>query len=472
VTTQTAKTDGTRARPPSILRPPYRTATAAIVLVITLIAFEAMAVAAALPTAARALHGLSLYGWAFTGFLLADVVGMVASGQLCDARSPRLALTLGLIGFTGGLVLAGTATTMTQLIAGRGVQGLSSGLLITAVYVVIGETYPESLQPKVFAATASAWVLPALLGPLVSGGLAQHVSWRWVFLGLVPFVLVGAGMLSMAMRRLPQRAAAAKSGPFRADPRRIGRALSVAAGVGAMESAGQHRSWIGIVLVIVGVAVASWGLRGLLPAGTIRVRHGVAAPVALRGLLAGAFFGVEATIPLALTVQHGYGATVAGLPLACAGLSWATGSWWQGRIKDETDDHRRVNMMRTGFIQVAVAAAAVGYAEQSGAPGWLIYPAWALAGLGAGLTMSSTSVLLLRHTTDAERGADSASLQLADATSSAITTGGAGVLVAVAAAASISYNTAFGVVGAVLAGVALLGAVVTGRAAGPAAIRP
>jgi MFS family permease len=457
----------------SILRPPFRTATTAIVLVITLLAFEAMAVSAALPTAARALHGLSAYGWAFTSFLLATVVGMVISGQVCDGHGPRLALALGLVSFTAGLLLAGTATTMTQLIAGRAVQGFGSGLLITAVYVVIGETYPESLQPKVFAATSSAWVLPALVGPLVSGALAQHVSWRWVFLGLVPFVVIGAAMLSVAMRHVPRRdlpPRTSRSGL--ADPRRIGRAIAVAAGVGALESAGSHRSWVGILLALAGIAVAGWGLQPRLPAGTATVRHGVGAPVALRGLLAGAFFGVEATIPLALTVQHGYGATVAGLPLACAGISWATGSWWQGRIKDETDDHRRVNMMRTGFVQVAVAAAAVGYAEQSGAPGWLVYPAWGLAGLGAGLTMSSTSVLLLRHTSDAARGADAAALQLADATASAITTGGAGVLVAVAAAATISYNTAFAVVGAVLAGVAVLGAVVTGRAAGPALGRP
>ena len=45
------------------------------IVVITLIAFEAMAVAAALPTAARELHGLRGYGWAFTGFLVANVVG-------------------------------------------------------------------------------------------------------------------------------------------------------------------------------------------------------------------------------------------------------------------------------------------------------------------------------------------------------------------------------------------------------------
>ena len=58
---------------------------------------------------------------------------------------------------------------MVQFVLGRVVQGLSAGLLITAVYVVIGEVYPEALRPKLFAAISTAWVVPSLVGPIVSG---------------------------------------------------------------------------------------------------------------------------------------------------------------------------------------------------------------------------------------------------------------------------------------------------------------
>ena len=85
-----------------------RGTTVGLLILITLIAFEAMAVSAALPTAARDVHGLAGYGWAFTGFLVANIVGMVASGQLSDARGPRPPLVAGLAFFLAGLVLAGT----------------------------------------------------------------------------------------------------------------------------------------------------------------------------------------------------------------------------------------------------------------------------------------------------------------------------------------------------------------------------
>jgi len=97
-------------------------------------------------------------------------------------------------------------------------------------------------------------------------------------------------------------------------------------------------------------------------------------------------------------------------------------------------------------------------------PGWLAFIAWVFAGLGAGFTMSSVGVLMLKFTTDADRGADSAALQLSDATASALTTGVAGVFVAAASRGAISTTTGFVVLDVMMCGVALVGAAVAGRA--------
>jgi MFS family permease len=450
--------------PPSIFSGPLRTTSGGILILVTLIAFEAMAVSAALPTAARELHGIGGYGWAFTGFLVANVVGMVVAGQVSDGRGPRGPLVAGLVAFVLGLVTSGTAVTMAQLVAGRVVQGLGSGLLITATYVVIGEKYPGEVRPKLFAALSSAWVLPSLVGPVVSGTLTQQASWRWVFLGLLPFVAVGAALMLPVLRTLHVPPAGRSSAL--ADPRRVVRAFAVAAGIAALEQAGQHPSAPAIGVAAAGLVALVWGLRTLLPAGTVRLRPGVPAPVAMRGLLAGAFFGIESMVPLTLSVQHRYGATAAGLPLACSGLTWAVGSWWQGRAGEHGPNHR-VGLLRAGFAFVVAAAVAVAVCAQPGVPGWLIYPAWSLAGIGAGLAMSTASVLLLEYTTDADRGADSAALQLSDATVSALTTGVAGVLVAAAARGALGYTAAFTVLDLAMGAVAGVGVLAAGRARAP-----
>lgn len=437
-----------------------RATTFGLLTLITMIAFEAMAVGPALPTAARDLHGIGAYGWAFTAFLVANVVGMVAAGQRSDVHGPRLPLLGGMGLFVAGLVVAGSATTMVQLVAARAIQGLGGGLLITSAYVLIGETYPEALRPKVFAATASAWLVPSLLGPLVSGLLTQHASWRWVFFGLVPFVVVGSLLMMPVVSTLHRPPVHDRA---LADPWRIVRAVVVALGIAGIEQAGQHPSPVTIALAVVGAGALAWGVVGLVPPGTFQVAGGVAAPVALRGLLAGAFFGAESLLPLMLSTQHGYGATASGLPLTGAGVSWAIGSWMSGRTVETDQAQRRARLLRASFVAVALALALVGVASVPAAPAWLAYPAWLLAGLGAGLAMPTLSVLLLLHTNDRDRGRDAAALQLADTTTSALTTGLAGILVATAARAAIGYTMAFVTVDAAMVALALVGAAVTGR---------
>jgi MFS family permease len=454
---------GTATIPRTIFSGPLRTTSSGILVLITFVAFEAMAVSVALPSAARDLNGLEQFGWAFTGFLAANVLGMVASGEVSDRRGPRLPLVAGVAAFLTGLLLAGTATTMLQLVAGRVVQGLGGGVLITAVYVVIGTRYPESLRPKFFAALATAWVLPSLIGPIVAGAMTEHLGWRSVFLALVPLVALGAVLMVPVLRSLTRQPGDAGA----VDTGRIARAGAVAVGVAALAHAGQSPSPVTVTAGAAGLVAMVWGLRVLLPSGTFRVRRGVSAPVAVRGLFAGAFFGMESLVPLSMSQQHGYGPLAAGLPLACGGVAWATGSWWQGRDSAADEQERRVRLVRVGFALVTLCALAVAFAAHPWAPGWLIYPAWAVGGLGAGMAMTTANVLLLRYTNDADRGADSAALQLSDATSSALTTGVAGLLVAAAVRGALSYTTAFVSLGLAMAAVAFVGVLVAGRVRAP-----
>jgi MFS family permease len=448
-----------------------------VLIVITMIAFEAMAVAAALPTAAEDLHSLGSFGWTYTGFLLANIVGMVVAGQISDSRGPRLPLMLGLGCFIAGLTISGTATTMSVLIAGRVVQGIGGGLLITVVYVVVGQIFPESLHPKVFAATSTAWIVPSLIGPLISGVLAEHASWRWVFLGLIPLALLGCALLAPVLRALHQPEARPKKRTV------LPYAFAVAFAIALLEQVGQHppKVWVLCGVVVVCVVLLWVSLRVLLPKGTLsfvlpaRLRHPgreVCGPVALRGLLSGAFFGVESLIPLSMQHQHGYGAALAGVPLTASAITWAIGSWWQGHhiTSEDLDGRRRV--VGIGFAFVMASAVLVAVVSHEAAPAWLIYPTWALSGVGAGLTMSSFGVLLLRFTSDEERGADSAALQLSDTTVSSITTGFAGVLIAAAARGSLDYTTAFIVCDLAMAAIALIGVLNSPRVAPRMAAEP
>jgi len=168
------------ATTPSILSPSHRALTIGIVSVVLLVAFEAMAVATAMPVAAQDLDGLPLFAWTFSAFLITSLVGMVVAGEVADRIGPRWPFLTGIGAFALGLVFAGLARTMSLLIGARALQGFGAGLLIVVLYVMVGRAYPEAMRPRVFAAMSSGWVLPSIIGPSLAGWLTLEVSWRAV----------------------------------------------------------------------------------------------------------------------------------------------------------------------------------------------------------------------------------------------------------------------------------------------------
>jgi MFS family permease len=433
----------------------HRLTTLGLLMLVTFVAFEAMAVATAMPTAVRELDGLAWYGWPFSAYLVASVVGMVLGGDLGDRRGSRTALLVGVGLFAAGLLVAGVAVHMAVFVGARALQGIGGGIISVALYVVAGQAYEPVLRPRLFGAISAAWVLPALVGPLVAGLVTDHLTWRLVFLGLLPLIAAGLGLVLPALRRFHGTG----SGATPTVARRWW-ALLAGIGIGALQYAGQRRDLLAVGIALVGLAALILGLRQLLPTGTVRVRRGLPAVVASRGMLAGAFFGMDVLLPLALTAVHGYPPALAGVPLTAGALGWATASHLQGRRPDVD----RTRLLRLGFLFLAAGIATTALIAVPGVGGWPAYLTWGVAGLGMGLGMPSAGVLLLDRSPEHRRGADSAAFQIADVTSSALCIGVVGVLVAAATAGLLPFRGAVLLAAAVLTVLALLGALLAPRA--------
>jgi MFS family permease len=417
--------------------------TIGIVAVIFLLAFEAMAVATAMPVAARDLDGLPLYAWAFSAFLTTSLFTMVLSGEWSDRAGPAAPLGTGVAAFTVGLLISGTAVSMPVLILGRAVQGLGLGLVIVAIYVVVARVYPQVMRPRVFSAMSSAWVLPSLIGPAIAGFLADSLSWRLVFLLVPPLVLPALWLVMPGLRGLPA-ATAGKNGSARRGRKRL--ALAAAVGATLLQYAGTQLVWVSLVAAAAGVALLVPSVPRLLPAGAVRLRRGLPTIVVMRGVLAAAFFGAETFIPLMLIEQRSLSTTMAGLTLTGGALGWAFGSWYQGRSSTRLP---RPRLIQLGTAIVTVGIAVVSLVLLPVVPVFVAALAWALGGVGMGLGMASLSVLLLEQSPVAEQGANSAALQLCDALGSLLAIGAAGAIFAAGSrggdASAVTYATIWGV---------------------------
>lgn len=443
--------------------PQYRKLSWGVFALILGIAFEFMAVATALPIAAKELGGLSLFPWALTGFLGAAMFANGVAGELCDRIGPRLPLLAGSLTFTGGLLVSGLAATMPMLIVGRIVQGLGAGFIIVAVYVVIAQCYPEDIRPRMMSMIATAWVVPSVIGPFIAGSLTEFVSWRWAFLILVP--LMPAPLLAVLPRI---------SSGTRSEVRREGRvrlAAMMAGGAALVQWAGleaEKSRWVtGALALIAGFVLIVIAARQLFPAGTLRLRRGLPSVVAFRGVTAGGFFGCQAYVPLMLVEHRGATPTMAGLAVATTAIGWSTGSLFQGRPTLRT---RRTTLVRIGSIVtsfgVLVTASAALVTDAFTVPGWVAGVGLLIGGLGMGLAMASNAVLLFDYSAPEARGANSAAIQMSDSLGGLLVIGGAGVVYAVWRE-TLQQTTLFSIIYALTFAVMLLSIVVAFRVRTP-----
>jgi MFS family permease len=410
-----------------------RALTIGLVLTITFIASEALAVVTIMPVVARDLGGLRLYGWVFSAFMLGSVAGIVAAGRQADRNGPARPFVAGLALFCAGLTIAGLAPSMLILVAGRALQGIGAGAVPAVAYVAIGRSLPERLRAQMMAVLSTAWVLPGLAGPAVSAAVASLFGWRWVFLGLLPLVAVTGALAMPALFRLGREPAADGE---QATEHKITHGLAAAAGAGLIlagltVAAGSRQVLAGAGVLILGIGTLGWSLRHLLPAGTFTARRGLPTVILCRGLLTFAFFGADAYVTLTISTIRHHSPGLAGVAVTGSTLAWTAGAWLQSRLNGRWEARRLVGL---GIVIVMAGLAAMALVLLPRVPVYLALAAWTVAGFGIGLAYAPISLLMLREAPPGREGWASASLSLADVLGTALGIGAGGGAVAAATA--------------------------------------
>jgi MFS family permease len=445
------------ARTADLFAPGLRGLTVGLVATITLVALESLAIGTVMPIVADELGNLELYGWVYSAFFLGNLIGTVVSGGALDRLPLHRPFTAGLVLFAGGLLIGGLAPSMQVLIAARFLQGLGGGAVAPTAYVAIGRILPQNLQPRMFAMLSTAWVVPGIIGPSLAAIVGEVAGWRWVFLGLLPLLLVAGGLSIYALRRVGNARAAGVSDAPPSPPgrlrRRIVGALAAAAGVGIIVAAlGRPELALLGAGGIVGFALLIPAYHSLTPRGTLLLAIGVPAAILLRGFMTFAFFSGDAYIPLLLQTWRGTPATLTGIVFTVTTLSWTAGSWLQARRIDRYGPRRFTAL---GFACVALGAALTIPAVLSFVPPEITILTWILPGIGMGFMYSAVTLVVLRGVEPAEQGSASSSLQLSDILGTALGTGVAG---AITAAGTRAGHDALGPALAAVFGVSLVAA--------------
>ena len=212
--------------------------------------------------------------WIGTAYQAAVAVMMAASAWFAARLGRRRYLLLSVAGFAGSTLLCGLATNLYTLIAWRVVQGVFAGGLQPCGMAVLLDHFPKDRQAVPMAIFSAATFGGLLLAPALGGWLVDTVSWRWLFLGSVPFILLALAAVAAGIHDPPEltaRRAELLSEPVRFDWVGFGLIAGGVTGLQVFVGKGEEWDWFGDPFYRVHLAFAA-AVVGLLVGGRRMLR--------------------------------------------------------------------------------------------------------------------------------------------------------------------------------------------------------
>jgi MFS family permease len=257
---------------------------------------------------------------------------------------------------------------MLVLLAGRFIQGLGGGLLLSLCYVAIQQWFAPHLWGRLFGINAFIWGAGSLLGPLIGGLFANLHAWRLAFWS---FALQAALLCLLAGRALPATPPvrdAARSWPLAPLLILLVATLIIAqSGVTGQATLALVGCACGALLLYVAARFDRAAPARLLPVQLLRVREPLGAGLLMVFMLSVGTTGFWAYGPLILQVLFGTNPLFSGYALAAEALAWSLATMAISGAPISAD---RI-LIRGGAIAVVIGAA--GFAA--------VLPAGSLAGV-------------------------------------------------------------------------------------------
>ena len=156
----------------------------------------------ALRTLGHDLHSsLAQIQWVITGYLLSLAAVIPITGWAARRFGAKRVYLTSLVLFTVGSALCAVATSTTELVLFRVLQGAGGGMIMPIAQLIMAQVAGPKRMGRVMGIVAMPAMLGPILGPVVGGTILQSLHWSWIFLVNVP---IGFVAFILGWRMLPQ----------------------------------------------------------------------------------------------------------------------------------------------------------------------------------------------------------------------------------------------------------------------------
>lgn len=132
--------------------------------------------------------------WLTTGFMLTMAVVIPTTGWLLRRFSTRAAFTLAMSLFALGTAICALAFAFPLLLGGRVVQAIGTAIMMPLLMTTTIEVVPPRMRGRVMGLTSMVISVAPAIGPTLSGAILHFLPWRFVFVVVLPIVLVILGL--------------------------------------------------------------------------------------------------------------------------------------------------------------------------------------------------------------------------------------------------------------------------------------
>jgi EmrB/QacA subfamily drug resistance transporter len=371
-----------------------------------LAALDQTIVSTALKRIVEDFNGLEHYTWVVTAYLLTSTASTPLYGKISDLYGRRPVFQFAIITFLIGSFAAGAATSMTQLIAFRAVQGLGAGGLMSLTFVIIGDIISPRERGKYQGYFGGVWGLSSVAGPLLGGYFSDHAQilgvtgWRWIFYINLPFGIAALIITSMSLHipKVKREHSIDYLG-----------ALLLVSGVSALllgiSVYGPQDGWqasktlltlaAALVLILLFIFQENRAKEPILPL-TLFKNHTFSVTSVMAFIIGAGMFGAIIMLPLYLQVVKGDSATSAGLKLIPFMIGIVSMSIVSGKMITKHGHYKRFPIIGLALMTIGLAMLSTLTATT---PFWKLSIYAVLIGAGLGFSMQ-TVVIALQNSAD------------------------------------------------------------------------